>query len=114
MIIAPEQNQRHVELLFMTTWYHGREVLGTGHTFRIGEPWLPGSKCDCLLVSLPYPLGPKLEICNVADWHLHFLWLLPITPTEREFKERNGLEALEQRFDACKLEYWVPERDSVV
>jgi hypothetical protein len=114
LIAAPEKDLRHVELLFMTAWYHGHRGLGTGHTFPIGEPWLPDSKCDYFLVSKPYPFGPDLEICNLPDWHLHVLWLLPITATEREFKVREGLEALEQRFDEVALEYWQPDRESVV
>jgi hypothetical protein len=65
-------------------------------------------------VSLPYPFGEELEVCNFPDGHLHVRWLLPITATEREFKVREGLEALEQRFDACALEYWSPTRASVL
>jgi Suppressor of fused protein (SUFU) len=114
LITAPEQDQRHVELVTMAAWYHGRHSLGTGHTLPIGEPWLQGSACEFLLVSIPYPIGPDLEVCNFPDWHLHVLWLLPITAAEREFKVREGVEALEQRFDACGLEYWVPDRASVV
>jgi hypothetical protein len=114
VITASEQDQRHVELLTMAAWYHGQRGLGVGHTFPIGEPWLPGSACEFFLVSLPYPFGPQLEVCNFPDWHLHILWLLPITAAEREFKGREGLEALEQRFDACALEYWVPGRASAV
>lgn len=114
LIAAPEQDQRHVELLTMVAWYHGRHGLGVGHTVALGEPWLPGSSCEFFLVSLPYPFGPDLEICNFADWHLHVLWLLPITAAEREFKVREGVELLEQRFDACELEYWVPDRASAV
>jgi hypothetical protein len=114
LLAAPEQDQRHVELLTMAAWYHGRRGLGTGHTFPIGEPWLPGSACEFFLVSLPYPFGPQLGVCNFPGWHLHVLWLLPITAAERELKVREGLEALEQRFDACALEYWVPGRASVL
>lgn len=114
LITAPAQDQRHVELVTMAAWYHGRHGLGAGHTLPIGEPWLTGSTCEFFLVSLPYPFGPQLEVCNFSDWHLHVLWLLPITATERAFKVREGLEALEQRFEACGLEYWVPERASVV
>ncbi len=114
LITAPVPDQRHVELLFMTTWYHLHRGLGTGHTLPIGEPWLPGSACEFFLVSLPYPFGPQLEICNFPDWHLHVLWLLPITATERQYKMDQGLEALERRFDACGLEFWVKGRDSVV
>lgn len=114
LITAPEADLRHVELLFMAAWYHGRHGLGVGHTLPIGEPWLPGSTCEFLLVSRPYPFGPQLEVCDLPDGHLHVLWLLPITAAEREFKVREGVEALEQRFDACGLEYGVPDRASAV
>jgi Suppressor of fused protein (SUFU) len=114
LIVAPEQDLRHVELLFMAAWYHGRRGLGCGHTLPIGEPWVAGSACNFFLVSLPYPFGPQLEVCNFPNWHLRVLWLLPITSAEREFKVREGLEALEQRFDACGLEYWMPDRASVM
>jgi hypothetical protein len=114
LIAAPEQDQRHVELLFMVAWYHRRHGLGTGHTLPIGEPGPPVSKCDFFLVSLPYPFGPQSEVCNFRDWHLHVLWLLPITGAERDSKVREGLEALEQRFDTCAMEYWVPGRPSAV
>ena len=114
LIIAPGQDQRLVELLFMTAWYHGKHTLGTGHTFPIGEPWLPGSSCDFFLVSLPYPFGHQLEVCQFGDRHLHFRWLLPITAAEREFKLRKGIESLEQRFETRELEYWLPGRASAV
>lgn len=114
IITASTRDQRHVELLSMVAWYHRRHGLGIGHTIPIGEPWLPGSECEFFLVSLPYPFGPDLEVCNFEDWHLHVVWLLPITAAEREFKMREGLEAIEQRFDACAIEYWRPGRASVV
>jgi hypothetical protein len=114
LIIAPESDLRHVELLAMTAGYHRDHKLGWAHTFPIGESWLPGSNCDSILVSLPYPFGPDLEICQLPEGHIQYLWLLPITGAEREFFKREGLEALEQRFDDCALEYWKPLRDSVV
>jgi hypothetical protein len=114
VLLASGPDQRHVELLTMAAWYHGRRGLGAGHTFPIGEPWLPGSSCEFFLVSLPYPFGPALEVYNFPGGHLHIHWLLPITAAEREFKVREGLEALEQRFDACRLEYWDAGRESVV
>jgi hypothetical protein len=114
LIAAAERDQRHVELVTMAAWYHGHHGLGAGHTLPIGEPWLPGSTCEFFLVSLPYPFGPELEVCNLSGRHLHFLWLLPITAAEREFKVREGVEALEHRFDACALEYWAPDRASTV
>jgi hypothetical protein len=112
--VAPQQDQRHVELLTMSAWYHGRYGLATGHTFPIGEPWLPGSICEFFLVSKPYPFGPQLEVCICPNLHLHVLWLLPITGPEREYKAQRGLDAIEQQFDASGLEYWVPNRASIV
>ena len=114
LIAAPQRDQRHVELVTMAAWYHGRHRLGVGHTLPLGEPWLPGSALDHFLVSLPYPFGPDLEVCNLPDSHLHVLWLLPITVAEREHKVREGAESLEKQFDACGLEYWNPHRLSAV
>jgi hypothetical protein len=113
-IIAPEQDLRHVELLTMTAWYHRSHNLGLGHTFPIGEPWLPRSSCEFMLVSLPYTFGPALEICEQGDSHIHFFWLFPITAEERQYKVREGLEALERRFEECEVNYIDPKRASVV
>jgi hypothetical protein len=79
----------------------------------VGEPWLPGSRCDHLLICLPYPFGPELQTCHVGDRHVDFLWLLPITTGERDFKVANGLEALESRFEQRRLKYWDINRPSL-
>lgn len=113
IIAVPVQDLRAVELLAMTAYYHQGGTLGLGHTIPFGEPWLPGSRCDHLLVSLPYPWGPELQTCHLGDRHVDFLWLLPITKQERDFKVANGLEALESRFDERELRYWDPRRPSV-
>jgi hypothetical protein len=107
---------RHVELLTMTAFYHETEGLGLGHTFPIGEPWLAGSMCDQFLVSLPYPFGPGLEVCESAGLRrlIRFLWLLPITQAEREYSREHGVEALERLFDDHAIEFWEPQRRSVV
>ena len=37
-----------------------------------------------VLLSLPYPFGPKLEWCgNAPEKRIRFLWLLPITRRKR-------------------------------
>lgn len=105
---------RAVELLAMSVYYHRGGRLGCGHTVPIGEPWLPGSACDHLLITLPYPFGPGLQTCHVGDRHVDFLWLLPVTAAERAFKAANGLEALESRFEGAGLRYWDACRRSVV
>lgn len=114
VLVAPSQDARHIELATMTAWYHLKEQLGLGHTLPIGEPWLPGSSCTSMLVSLPYPFGPELERGDLPDGDVRVLWLLPITEAEKQYRNRAGLEALEQKFDAAPLEYWRPDRASVV
>lgn len=114
VLTAPKRDPRHIELMTVSAWYHGRHGLGAGHTFKIGQPWLPGSACESFLVSFPHPFGSQFEVCQFPDWPVQILWLLPITPAERQFKIREGLEALEQRFDQCRLEYWAPGRASAV
>src|ERR1700761_1678973 len=112
IIAAPVQDPRAVELLAMTAYSPQGRTLGLGHTLPIGQPWLPGSRCDHLLVSLPYPWGPDLQTCHVGDRHVDFLWLLPITQEERDFRAAHGLEALESLFDERELRYWDPHRPS--
>lgn len=68
----------------MNVYYHRGGRLGLGRTVPIGEPWLPGSRCDHYLVSLPYPFGPDLQVCHIGDLHVDFLWLLPITRAGRD------------------------------
>lgn len=114
ILCAPEENSRFVELLAMTTYYHCKHTLGLGHTFPIGEAWVEGSICDYMLVSLPYPFGDELEVCNTENDHIHLFWLLPITEQERRFKVENGLEALEEKFEEKELKYWQVGRKSVV
>lgn len=114
VMCTPTAEDRAVELLAMTVFYNHGGKLGLGHTMPIGQPWLPGSGCDHLLVSLPYPFGPELQTCHVGDRHVEFLWLLPITAAERDFKVASGLEALESRFDEVGLKYWQVDRASVV
>lgn len=114
LVLAEERNERHIELVTMAAHYHASQCLGEGHTLPIGEPWLPGANCDCLLVCKPYPLGPELEIIDLPGLHGHILWLLPITRAERDYSNEHGYDALEQLFDEAALQYWVPERPSVV
>ncbi len=114
VICTPSAEDRAVELLAMTVFYNRGGKLDVGHTLPIGEGWLPGSVCDHLLVSLPYPFGPALQTCHVGDRHVEFLWLLPIYEAERDLKASDGLEALESRFDEVGLRYWQVDRDPVV
>jgi len=114
LLSIDRKDERGTELVTMVAYYHRNQGLGVGHTLPIGEPWMEGSSCDHLLISKPYLLGSELEICNLADMHLHVLWLLPITKRECDFKVEAGLEVLEQRFEQAQLQYWDVLRGSVV
>lgn len=66
------------------------------------------------LISLPYLDGPRLENHQTKSGLIRFLWLIPITIQERDYKKQNGLEALEQKFEQEHLNYINPYRKSVV
>src|SRR5258708_29300130 len=97
-LISPKEERRHVETLTMLANFHADERyrLDVGSVVSIGDPWMPDSKCDHLLISIPYLYGPKLEWLKLSHLCVRFLWALPITPREAAFVELNGLEALEQ------------------
>lgn len=102
-----------VELLTVVAHFHRTgSRLGLGHTVNFGRPWLPGSSCTHGLVSLPYLDGPDLEWLDAP--RVRFLWLIPITEAELQLKKAQGLEALEERFEAARLDYLDPGRPSVV
>ncbi|PQO25136.1 hypothetical protein C5Y96_26930 [Blastopirellula marina] len=114
LLTTPFETPRAVELLAMVSHRHVSDPLGSWHILPIGEPWLEDATCDVFFFSPPYPFGRALEICNLVDDHLHILWMLPITQTEREFAKAEGAEALEVKFEEAELEYWRIDRPSVV
>ncbi|HEV3315944.1 MAG TPA: suppressor of fused domain protein [Candidatus Angelobacter sp.] len=114
-MFAPMPNDDVTELLVVTAHYHrtGKE-LGLGHSVNFGRPWWSGSQCDRGLISLPYLDGPQLEWLEGNGQKVRFLWLIPVTKAEIDFKKESGLDALEKKFDERKLDYLNPLRSSVV
>jgi len=114
-LFSPWQADELVELMVATAHFHRTgAALDVSHTVNFGRPWLPDSNCDQGLVSLPYLDGPSLEIFQRSEGPINFYWLLPITRSERDFKMANGVEALENRFDALEIDYGNPLRASSV
>jgi hypothetical protein len=110
-----ERHDNLAELLVATAHYHRTgSPLDVGHSINFGRPWLKGSSCDRGLISLPYLDGPALEWLQVNEQKVRFLWLIPVTKSEIEFKKTAGLEALEEWFQQAKLDYLNPFRASVV
>jgi hypothetical protein len=116
ILMAPQHDPIHIETLAIISHYHStlKDGLGVGHILNGGRPWLGKSKCDHFLVSLPYPFGPNLEWCRAdSKKPIRFLWLLPITNTERVYALDHGIEALEERFDDAQIDSINPERKAV-
>lgn len=102
-----------VELLAAVAHYHRTaHLLDLGHTVNFGRGWVDQSACSYGLISLPYLDGPELEW--MKDPPVRFLWLIPITPAEREFKKSHGLEMLEQRFEQAQVDLLDPLRPDTV
>lgn len=101
-----------IELLTAVARFHRRdERLGMGHTVNFGRGWLPDATCTHGLLSLPYLDGPRLEWLEKP--RVRFLWLIPLTANEVEFKRANGLDALEGKLEASGFDYLDPKRVSV-
>lgn len=114
-LFSPQEALSNVELLTVVAHYHRTAArLGLGHTVSFGRPWLPGSTCEYGLLSLPYLDGPNLEHMTFNGGSIRFLWLIPITLSEREFKKARGLNALEESFERSGLKYLDPNRQGVV
>lgn len=116
-LFSPIRSDLHVELLTAIAHFHRTgALLGLGHTVYFGRPWLDGSLCDYGLISWPYVENPLIQKCQVARQEdiVYFLWLIPITESEREFKIINGLEALEERLEMAKFDYLDPLRRSII
>ncbi len=114
VLLTAARTDRAVELVTMVADYHHSRSIDLGHRVPIGEPWLDGATCDGFLVALPYPFGPTIETVSIGDRLVRISWLLPITAAERRFAAQHGLEALEQKLDDAPIEYWRPDRPSVV
>jgi len=119
-ILSPTRNAFLIQLLTAVAHYHASgNLLGEGHTVNFGCSWVEGSSCDHGLISLPYLDGPAMEwleseSLESGDKRIQFLWLIPITSDEVEYKKTHGLEALETLFEEASFNYIDPFRKSVV
>jgi hypothetical protein len=114
-LFSPVASAAHVELLTAVAHYHRTDSpLDMGHTVNFGRPWLPRSLCTRGLISLPYLDGPELEVLTIDGKTTRFLWLIPVTEREVEFKKEHGLEALEASLQESQFHYLDPQRQSVI
>jgi hypothetical protein len=113
-LLSPIETEAHVELLPAVSHYHlTGAYLDVGHIVNFGRPWLSNSTCDHGLISLPYLDGPTLEWLDFNERRIRFLWLIPLTVAEVEFKQSKNLESLEQKLEEGRFDYLDPLRKSV-
>jgi hypothetical protein len=109
-----EADEPLVGLLTMLVHYHQyKSRFGHGHTVDFGMPWLGDSLYDHGVMLTPYLDHEQFEYLSDDNHSIRFLWLLPITEAEREYKIRHGLDALERCFEESRLNYLDPSRESV-
>jgi hypothetical protein len=116
-VVATRFPNAVIENLAMLAYYHAgppEQRMDVGHTVPIGSAWVAGSPLDHVLISRPYPWGPRLEHCPVGDRHVRVVWVLPIHESERAFAMANGLEALEKRFEEAGINYLDESRPAVI
>lgn len=114
-LLSATQNKSLVELLTVVAHFHKTGApLSLGHTVNFGRPFLDESTLTHGLISLPYLNGPTLEHADNASVLSQFLWLIPISKAERDFKTAHGLDALEECFEKANFNYLDPKRPSVV
>lgn len=115
-VMSPWADDAHSELLAMVSHLNSFEAhrLAVGSVLEIGRPWMRDSPMDHLLVSLPYPCGPRLEWAPHEAGRARFLWLLPIHRKEAELARNGRLQDFESMLDAAAVNVLDPVRKSVV
>lgn len=115
-LMSPIESPRHIETLTMLASYYisSEKLLGIGDSVDIGRAWIEDSNFNHLLISLPYPYGPDLEVCNLKNFKVRYRWLLPISASENDYLRNTGLEALEKKFEDAEIDFLNPTRPSVI
>ena len=115
-IFSAIQDIHLLELLTAISHYHKQDKkLNLNHTVNFGLAWQNDSKCSYGIISFPYLDGPNLELLKIDNkFSIQFLWLIPITQEELDYKKTHGVENLEQKFEFNNLDYLNPCRSSVV
>lgn len=112
-LISPKKAPELVELFYAIAHFHlTGEHLDSGHTVNFGRPWLPGSRCDYGILSTME--GAKVQWANIEKKKVHFLWLIPITKAEREYKIKFGVDALDKKFVEKDVDCEDPLRQSAI
>ncbi|WP_167539716.1 suppressor of fused domain protein [Leptospira meyeri] len=112
-IYSPDTNDTIVDVLYSLADYHIIEKpLGENHTVNFGISLAKYSICNFGLLSFPY-LQSK-DFSYNESLNTEFLWLIPITEAERNYKIDYGIEMLEEIFEEKQLNYLDFTRKSLI
>lgn len=112
-LLSPMQAPELVELLYITAYFHlFSEQLDIDHTVNFGRPWLPGSQCDHGILSTMD--GARVQWADIDGQKVQFLWLIPITKAERDYKIELGADALDEKFVEKEVDCADVMRESAV
>ena len=118
VLLAPRQERLLVETLAVVAYYQAtgdHDGVHDGHTLNLGEPWLDDSPATFLYVNRPYFTHRDFELLPYGDGRTaHFLWLVPITEAEKDWRHEHGQEAFEQLLEAEQVNVVDPHRPAVV
>ena len=115
-LLASDADPLAAKLVAMVANLHAdpRYPMSLGQVLEIGHPWLPGASADHLIVALPTTFGPEFEWLSDRERTVRFIWLVPITKSEADFARRHGLDALQEKLGAARLDVSARVRGSAV
>lgn len=116
IIVSPLPDDSHLATLAELVFRHAvpSHAFKLGDSYDLGRPWLNESESSHSLVSRPYILDPAIEFAERDGMPVRYLWLMPITSSERAFLKSNGIEALERAFEVNAIQPLDTLRKSVV
>ena len=114
-LVAPYDSAEHIETLAMVAHFHSDPNfrLELGSVVDIGHSWVENSKCDHLLLDLPYFKGANFENLVVDKHCVRVLWLVPISKSEYNYIEKNGIDAFQDVLEQQKIRVSDPFRDTL-
>lgn len=110
-VFSPVENDSLIDVLYDIALSHiNDKPFGLNDCIPLVKPWFDNSLCNHFLVAMPST--EETEFYNFGDVFCY--WLIPITSAEVEFKNNFGIEALEQQFLDCELDFLDISRDSII
>lgn len=83
--------------------------IGDNHSMTFSAPLWNNTKMDCLLLSIPnVEIVPTLLLEDGV--HVSFLQMIPLFPSELEYKKANGVDDFWKSWQSREIPFWDSER----